>query len=1096
MKSQPQSARSSHRKTLSSITRIAAFVALVALIGIPLFSSSLAFSSGPIAKSPELNSAQLEQSYKAYTTKQILRSGSGMLNMLPMLTPQAQPTESIATYESDCTTASSNFETGDTVCVKADSAYAEPLAIYWVDPAGAVVQIDPISSTNPSGSRMVNAKGNWRAYLVSRADGSAKYIVGFSVSDPSAPAVDLAVFKGSTTGTATAGGVISYNITVKNYGPDTAASVLLTDPVPANLAYSDSSQDSGPAFTRTGDTPTTTWEIASLPAGSSATFTFIYTVTGAAGASINNTVTVSNATAEQFPNDNVATATDVITGSGGGNTCSLDCPNNIVTTATTHGAGGGANVTYTAPESFGTCGTVTSTPASGSFFPIGTTTVTSSSSTGGGFCSFTVTVIDSAAPTISCPSNITVTANAGESQAYVPDPNQNTSNVGTPTSTGSNVAVTGSRDDGEALTGSYPIGTTVITWVATEYDRDPQDVDAQPTGRSASCQQTIRVNGSSTLSISCPPNQTVNSPNGCDAAPVDPGTATSNSGSATILGRRSDNLAYSNQAAFNDPYPVGVTQIDWTATGSDGQSASCTQTITVVGTDTTPPTLHVPPDVSATTSSCTATLDDELGVATAEEDCGTVSITRSGVPTFACPTPSDPNRRCESFVFPTGTTIITYTATNSSGLSTTGTQRVVVTEDPAIPPTITAPADSSANADANCQAAVPNYAAGSTAADNCPGVTVSQSPAAGTLVGYGPHTVVVTATDASGNTASDNVVFTVNDATAPTITAPADSSANADGSCQAAVPDYRPSTVAADNCGTVTLTQSPAPGTLVGYGPHTVTVTANDGHGNTSSDDVVFTVNDATPPSITAPADSSAYADGSCLAPVPNYMTGTVASDNCGNVTLSQSPAPGTLVGYGPHTVTVTANDGHGNTASDDVVFTVNDNTPPVFTSCPTSITIESTCPTGAIGTYATPTATDNCGVTVSRTAGPASGSVFPIGTTTVTHVADDGHGNTATCTFTVTVLTPQAVIQNLKTSVSGSSLTGTQKNGLLAKLDAALTAINGGGGNACAKLSDFVTNVQTLISHGDISAAQGNAWISSANHVRNTIGCTNLGCS
>ena len=69
MKSQPQSARSSQRKTLSSITRIAAFVALVALIGIPLFSSSLAFSSGPVAKTPEINSAQLEQSYNEYTSK-------------------------------------------------------------------------------------------------------------------------------------------------------------------------------------------------------------------------------------------------------------------------------------------------------------------------------------------------------------------------------------------------------------------------------------------------------------------------------------------------------------------------------------------------------------------------------------------------------------------------------------------------------------------------------------------------------------------------------------------------------------------------------------------------------------------------------------------------------------------------------------------------------------------------------------------------------------------------------------------------------------------------------------------------------------------
>jgi hypothetical protein len=88
-------------------------------------------------------------------------------------------------------------------------------------------------------------------------------------------------------------------------------------------------------------------------------------------------------------------------------------------------------------------------------------------------------------------------------------------------------------------------------------------------------------------------------------------------------------------------------------------------------------------------------------------------------------------------------------------------------------------------------------------------------------------------------------------------------------------------------------------------------------------------------------------------------------------------------------------------------------------------------------------------------------------------------------------------VIQNLQASVNASSLTGTQKNGLLAKLSAALQALNSGQTTvACNKLSDFVSNVQTLISHGDLTAAQGNAWISSANHVRNNIGCTNLPCS
>jgi hypothetical protein len=133
----------------------------------------------------------------------------------------------------------------------------------------------------------------------------------------------------------------------------------------------------------------------------------------------------------------------------------------------------------------------------------------------------------------------------------------------------------------------------------------------------------------------------------------------------------------------------------------------------------------------------------------------------------------------------------------------------------------------------------------------------------------------------------------------------------------------------------------------------------------------------------------------------------------------------------------------------------------------------------------------------VDRTAGPASGSVFPVGTTTVTHTATDIHDNTASCSFTVTVLTPQAVIQNLIASVQASSLTGTQKNGLLAKLNSALEAINQNKINvACNKLSDFVNNVSTLVSHGDLSAAQGNAWISSANNVRNYLGCTNLPCS
>lgn len=64
----------------------------------------------------------------------------------------------------------------------------------------------------------------------------------------------------------------------------------------------------------------------------------------------------------------------------------------------------------------------------------------------------------------------------------------------------------------------------------------------------------------------------------------------------------------------------------------------------------------------------------------------------------------------------------------------------------------------------------------------------------------------------------------------------------------------------------------------------------------------------------------------------------------------------------------------------------------------------------GAVVNYTTPVAIDNCpGVTTVRTAGLASGSTFPIGTTVNTYTATDAAGHTATCTFSVTVNDTQA---------------------------------------------------------------------------------------
>src|SRR5664279_1825840 len=103
-----------------------------------------------------------------------------------------------------------------------------------------------------------------------------------------------------------------------------------------------------------------------------------------------------------------------------------------------------------------------------------------------------------------------------------------------------------------------------------------------------------------------------------------------------------------------------------------------------------------------------------------------------------------------------------------------------------------------------------------------------------------------------------------------------------------------------------------------------------------------------------------------------------------------------------------------GNTATCTFVITVVDNTPPAFAGCPSNMTVftganATTC--NAPATWTAPTATDNCG-TPTVTVNHASGSIFSIGTTTVTYTAMDAAGNTATCTFVVTVVdnTPLAL--------------------------------------------------------------------------------------
>jgi uncharacterized repeat protein (TIGR01451 family) len=355
----------------------------------------------------------------------------------------------------------------------------------------------------------------------------------------------------------------------------------------------------------------------------------------------------------------------------------------------------------------------------------------------------------------------------------------------------------------------------------------------------------------------------------------------------------------------------------------------------------------------------------------------------------------------------------------------------------------------------------------------------------------------------------------VNDVTPPTIGATS-STVSADANCQAVIPDY--SSTVTDNCACgsaddseaceghphIVYSQTPAAGTVVGPGSYNVHIEATDGSSNNNgaTKDVTFTVNDTTAPAITCPANITANtAPGMCSATV-NPGTAT-ASDNCDTTptivgTRSDNQPLNASYPKGTTTIHWTATDDAGNTSSCDQTITVEDHEPPTI-SCPADITLEPTCPSGAVATYTAPVGQDNCpGAVTTRTAGGASGSVFSIGTTTVTYTVTDASGNSTSCSFTVTVKTVLQTLDDLRASVAANQqLNGSQKNGLLSKLDAAKQHIQNGNQNgACSKLADFVNSVQNFINHGDVSASTGNAWISTANHIRNAIGCTNNPCT
>ncbi|MBK6930309.1 MAG: HYR domain-containing protein [Saprospirales bacterium] len=438
----------------------------------------------------------------------------------------------------------------------------------------------------------------------------------------------------------------------------------------------------------------------------------------------------------------------------------------------------------------------------------------------------------------------------------------------------------------------------------------------------------------------------------------------------------------------DDVYPAGVTVVTFTALDNAGNSATCQVSVTLQ--DTLPPQLsNCPADITVDAAglSCLAAVSWDEPLA-ADSCTGIQPLLFGSVPSGA--------------EFPVGDSVVVYMAFDVFGDSAVCAFTVSVRDT--ADPTIICPDDFTVFADDTTCAAMVDYSI-PLAFDNCdPSVAVDGDATPGQVFPSGPTIVTYMATDDYGNTALCTFQITVADLNPPVLdTCPADLTLTALPDSCGAFATWAPPGATDDCTNYISIGSNYTPGAFFPVGATVVEYEASDDGGNVASCSFTVTVTETVKPVLVNCPLGFVFEMPASKCDTLVAWTPPTATDNCALDTLIASALPGTVFATGTHTVTYTAIDASGNTASCAFVIAVNDNVAPVFTSCPSDITVENASPCGEVINWAYPTAVDNCLLdTITSTKQPSD--VIFAQVTNVLILTVDASGNSDTCAFTITL--------------------------------------------------------------------------------------------
>ena len=307
-------------------------------------------------------------------------------------------------------------------------------------------------------------------------------------------------------------------------------------------------------------------------------------------------------------------------------------------------------------------------------------------------------------------------------------------------------------------------------------------------------------------------------------------------------------------------------------------------------------------------------------------------------------------------------------------------------------------------------------------------------------------TTTVTCSASNGMTGSFNV--TVVDSTGPNIATPHDFTLYTT-EPSGTIAQY--DSLAFDLVdGGVSVNCSPSSGSLFPVGVTSVTCSSSDSRFNTASETFFVTVILSAappPPPPPPPSDITAEATGPNGAHV-NFAGNGLGDDFNGRPIGNCSPASGSLFPLG--TTTVTCSNG-------PFQVHVVDTTPPAL-ALPMNM-FEDATNSGGSAVLFSASALDVVDGDVAVSCAPPSGSIFPLGTTTVSCTASDSRSNTATGTFDVTILEPVDTTAPDIHSITATPNTLWPANGALVPIAVTVTATDAQSDNLVIRIYDVTAN-------------------------------------